>query len=217
MIARGLAKMMGYHFKMNFDHPYLSTSMRKFWTRWHISLSTWFRDYIYIPLGGSRKGLVIGIFALTITMMLSGIWHGANYTFLIWAGLHTVFLSTERISNYNKKLKNYPIALILTVFIQATLAWVYFRAPSILVANEIIGYLFEFSSTNLQFINIYFDNLIFLFLAIILELTFYAYRKSKLRIYKKYQRNIDPVLLACCLIIIIFFRGEGAQFIYFQF
>ena len=218
-IARGLAKFMGYHFKMNFDHPYLSTSIRMFWSRWHISLSTWFRDYVYIPLGGSQKGIAIGMVALTITMMLSGIWHGANYTFLIWAGLHTVYLIIERTTNYTGKLKNFSVILILIVFIQVTLAWVYFRASSIHEANTIIGYLFDFSDSNVHFINAYFDNLVFLFLAILIELTFYTYRKnkSKFQLYKKHQSNIDAVLLGCCIILIIFFRGEGAQFIYFQF
>lgn len=219
LIARGLAKYMGYHFKMNFDHPYLSTSMKKFWSRWHISLSTWFRDYVYIPLGGSQKGIGVGIVALTITMMLSGIWHGANYTFLVWAGLHTVFLIIERTTKYTRKLNNYPTISMLFVFIQVTLAWVYFRAPSIQEANTVLGHLLHFSDSNFQFLDLYFDNLIFLFLAILTELTFYTYRKNKckFKLYKKHQSNTDAVLLACCIVLIIFFRGEGTQFIYFQF
>ena len=219
LIARGLAKLMGYHFKMNFNHPYLSKSIREFWSRWHISLSTWFRDYIYFPMGGSRKGLLKGIVALTITMMLSGLWHGANYTFLVWAGLHTFFLIIERVTKYNIKLKSFSFLLIPIIFIQVTIAWVYFRAPSINEANTIISYLFDFSNTNLRFLNCYFNNLIFLLLAIIIEIVFYLYKENKntFRIYKKYQVNIDTILLASCIVLIIFLRGEGAQFIYFQF
>ena len=219
LIARGLAKLMGYHFRMNFNHPYLSKSIREFWSRWHISLSTWFRDYIYFPMGGSRKGLLKGIVALTITMMLSGLWHGANYTFLVWAGLHTFFLIIERVTKYNIKLNSFSFLLIPIIFIQVTIAWVYFRAPSINEANTIISYLFDFSNTNLRFLNCYFNNLIFLLLAIIIEIVFYLYKENKntFRIYKKYQVNIDTILLASCIVLIIFLRGEGAQFIYFQF
>ena len=75
---------MGLHFRMNFDHPYISESLREFWSRWHISLSTWFRDYLYIPLGGNKKGLGLGVLFMVITMLISGLWHGANYTFILW-------------------------------------------------------------------------------------------------------------------------------------
>ena len=207
------------HFKMNFDHPYLSKSLKKFWSKWHISLSTWFRDYVYIPIGGSQKGLVIGIVALSITMLLSGVWHGANYTFLMWAGIHTVFLILERVTKYHTALKKFSVLLISIVFIQSTLAWVYFRASSINEANTIINYLFNFSESNLHFINFYFNNLIFLLLAIIIEAIVYLYREKThlFQTYKKHQGNIDATLMAFCIILIIFFRGEGEQFIYFQF
>ena len=219
LIARGLAKLMGYHFKMNFNHPYLSKSIKQFWSRWHISLSTWFRDYVYIPLGGSRKGPTIGILALVTTMLLSGIWHGANYTFLVWAGLHSLFLILERTTNYSRFLKKTPLLLILLIFIQATLAWVYFRAPSIEKANEIMGQLFGFSPSDFGFIRFYFDSIVFLFLAIALELVIY-FKKTRVsfsQFYRKNQENYDVILLALSIALILFFRGEGNQFIYFQF
>jgi alginate O-acetyltransferase complex protein AlgI len=96
-IARGLAKWMGFHFKMNFNHPYRSLSMREFWQRWHISLSTWFRDYVYIPLGGNRKGKFRSHVNLWITMILSGFWHGASFNFIIWGALHAFYSSFEKV------------------------------------------------------------------------------------------------------------------------
>lgn len=218
-IARGLAKLMGYHFKMNFNHPYLSRTLREFWTKWHISLSTWFRDYVYIPLGGSRAGVWIGFLTLTLTMMVSGVWHGANYTFLVWAGLHSFFLIMERIAMKYLNIKRVSSWMIPVIFLQATLAWVYFRAASIEEANRIIGYLFEFSSSNTKFLSDYFDNLAFLMIALAIEIVFFFYRTKRnwFRRYLKVQDNWDAVFLACSITMIVFFRGEGAQFIYFQF
>jgi alginate O-acetyltransferase complex protein AlgI len=86
-IARGSAQLLGFHFMLNFKQPYLATSLKDFWRRWHISLSTWLRDYLYIPLGGSRRGSLKTYRNLALTMLLGGLWHGANWTFVIW-GLH---------------------------------------------------------------------------------------------------------------------------------
>ena len=219
LIARGLAKYMGYHFKMNFNHPYLSTSMKQFWSRWHISLSTWFRDYVYIPMGGSRNGRFITFMALLTTMILSGIWHGANYTFLAWAGLHILFLFFEKITRYNQIFKKVPLLLVFLVFLQTTIAWIYFRAPSIGAANEVISNLFDFSKSNFAFFNFYIDNLLFLMLALLIEIIIYLKRVSNKVVifYKKRAIGIDTLMMALCIVMILFFRGEGKQFIYFQF
>jgi len=98
-IARGSAQLMGFHFMVNFRQPYLSRSLQEFWRRWHISLSTWLRDYLYIPLGGSRDGEARTYRNLMITMLLGGLWHGANWTFVIWGGIHGCWLSLERFFN----------------------------------------------------------------------------------------------------------------------
>ncbi|MCX6351425.1 MAG: hypothetical protein NTX03_06160 [Bacteroidetes bacterium] len=95
-IARGLAKLCGIHFKLNFNHPYFANSFQNFWQRWHISLSTFFRDYVYIPLGGNRKSPMRNVFNRWVTMLLSGLWHGANITFLAWGALHAFYLSIEK-------------------------------------------------------------------------------------------------------------------------
>lgn len=217
LMARGLAKLMGFHFKMNFNHPYLANSLRQFWSRWHISLSTWFRDYIYIPMGGSHRGIYLSFFALTVTMLLSGLWHGANYTFIIWAALHIVYLMFERITKWPRRLKFFTPLSILIIFIQVTVAWVYFRADNLEQANAIIGKLFVFKASDLNFFNAYFNNIFFLYLALIIEASIYLRKKyfSIQRFHAQY--NLDVISVSLSIIMILFFRGEGQQFIYFQF
>ena len=95
-IARGVARWIGYEFPINFDHPYTARRLSEFWRRWHISLSAWFRDYVYFPLGGSRKGEWLMYRNIWITMLLSGVWHGASWNFAIWGALHAAFLSIEK-------------------------------------------------------------------------------------------------------------------------
>lgn len=91
-MAIGLGKMFGFHFRENFNYPYMAESVREFWRRWHISLSTWFREYVYIPLGGSRKGTIRTYVNLGIVFLLTGIWHGASYNFIFWGMYHGFFL-----------------------------------------------------------------------------------------------------------------------------
>ena len=95
-IARGSAQLIGFHFMVNFRQPYLATSLQDFWRRWHISLSTWLRDYLYIPLGGNRDGEAKTYRNLMLTMLLGGLWHGANWTFVVWGGIHGAGLAVER-------------------------------------------------------------------------------------------------------------------------
>lgn len=216
LIARGLAKYMGYHFKMNFNHPYLSKSLREFWTRWHISLSSWFRDYVYIPLGGSRNGLWMGLLAMTITMLLSGLWHGPRYTFLIWAGIHALFLAIERLTKWTRYFKKSPL-LIPIIFTQALIAWIYFRATSMAQGNEILHKLFAGFPTNMDFVDFYWDSIFFLLLAVLIEVVIY-FKKNYVRFASWYRHSaMDVVLVSLALLFILFLRGEGKQFIYFQF
>jgi len=217
LVARGLAKYMGYHFKMNFNHPYLAQSLKDFWARWHISLSTWFRDYVYIPLGGSRQGTIKLILVLSITMLLSGLWHGANYTFLVWAGIHSVFLLIEKFTRWNKKLNLNSHIIIFIIFIQAMFAWVYFRADNIEQGNRITSRMFSFNGFDLDFFSTYFNNLVFLVLAIIIEYSIFLRNKFILirSTFKSY--NLDVAMVVLSILLIVFFRGQGQQFIYFQF
>lgn len=143
-IAIGAAKVMGFTFVENFNYPYFSTSINNFWRKWHMSLYSWFRDYIYIPLGGSKKGLFLHMRNLLIVFMLSGLWHGAAWTFVIWGLLHGLFLSIATILDriHSIKLPSFiknSFGLIWT-YILVTFAWVFFRANSLTDAWYIISH-----------------------------------------------------------------------------
>ena len=144
-IANGAAQLLGFNGARNFECPYFSSSVKEFWGRWHISLSTWFRDYIYIPLGGSRVGSLRYALNIMITFMVSGLWHGANLTFIVWGALHGAVQVLEtfahnawaRLRGRDPKDKAYRkkgaarIVSIVLVFIFATVAWVFFEADSV--------------------------------------------------------------------------------------
>lgn len=213
LIARGLAKLMGYHFRMNFNHPYLASSLKDFWRRWHISLSSWFRDYVYIPLGGNKKGRVYGHFFMWTTMLISGLWHGAELTFVFWGLIHAVILTLERLTS--KMIKVRFINYIITMFF-VLIAWVYFRATSIGQGNMILAQMFSFDAGEF-YLKEFYGALIFLGLAIIFEIFYHL--KSNSLVLKKYYRStvVESLELASMIVGVFFFRGEDLDFIYFQF
>ena len=137
-IARGSAQVMGFHFMVNFRQPYLATSLQDFWRRWHISLSTWLRDYLYIPLGGSRHGEAATYRNLFTTMLLGGLWHGANWTFVLWGALHGTGLAIERALGLAETITRQWWRRIL-VFHVVCFGWVFFRAASIGEAWKYLG------------------------------------------------------------------------------
>lgn len=215
-IARGLAKWMGYDFPDNFNHPYISTSLREFWTRWHISLSTWFRDYLYIPLGGSRGTKIKAHINMWITMLVSGLWHGASWTYIIWASIHAFFLSFERFTKWPDFLKNFkfgkPISLFFVV-IQVWVAWVFFRAESVSQAFKILKVMFAFNG-NFS-LGLHFNGSFFIVLIILRELYFYFnLEKKQSLVFDKY---IEPAFIAVSIAACVYLRGPGSEFIYFQF
>lgn len=147
-IAIGTARVMGFSLMDNFKQPYLARSIRDFWARWHISLSTWFRDYVYIPLGGNRRGLWRTMMNLFVVFLLSGLWHGANWTFVIWGALHGLFVVIEVFARH-RGFKFIPfngraadLLRVLGVFVLVTLTWIFFRANSIEDAFYVLGHLF---------------------------------------------------------------------------
>ena len=143
-MARGIARMMGIGLMLNFNNPYLAVSMGDFWKRWHISLSSWFRDYVYIPLGGNRKGKFGTYRNLFLTMVLSGLWHGAAWTFVLWGAIHALgnfaTRELERTPFYLHKLPT--LVKQLFVFALVTFAWIFFRAASIGDAWTIVARIF---------------------------------------------------------------------------
>ena len=129
-MAIGLGKMFGFEFKENFNYPYTSHSIREFWRRWHISLSSWFRDYVYIPLGGNRKGAVRTYLNLVIVFFLTGIWHGASWTFVLWGLYHGLFCIVERVGFGNLLEKSKVLSWIYCMFV-VDVGWIFFRVDKL--------------------------------------------------------------------------------------
>lgn len=148
-MAIGLGRMFGFHFLENFDYPYMSTSITDFWRRWHISLGTWFRDYLYIPLGGSRCGKGRNVFNLFVVWFLTGLWHGANFTFIIWGLMFFILILAERIIGLHKKKRTIFSILrwIYTIFF-VILGWVIFRSESINDAMCFLGSMFGLTNNS---------------------------------------------------------------------
>jgi alginate O-acetyltransferase complex protein AlgI len=149
-IAIGVALLLGFEFPQNFNSPYRAVSLRDFWRRWHMTLSRWLRDYLYIPLGGSRKGRLRTYASLLATMLLGGLWHGAAWTFVVWGGLHGAGLAVERVARDLLGARRPPrggtvwsrgLGRLLT-FHFVCLGWVFFRAPSLHDAGAVLGRLF---------------------------------------------------------------------------
>ncbi len=139
-MARGLARLLGIDLTVNFAQPYLSHDIGAFWRRWHISLGTWFRDYVYIPLGGNRDGSLRTALHLMVTMLLAGLWHGASWMFLLWAALHGVWLVGFRLLGSPRPRHAGPVgrlALIGLTHIGVTLLWVVFRSPDLDTATDV--------------------------------------------------------------------------------
>ena len=147
-MAIGIALLLGFSFPQNFDSPYAAVSVQDFWRRWHMTLSRWLRDYVYIPLGGNRKGTILTYRNLMLTMLIGGLWHGAAWTFVVWGGLHGAALAGERWWRDRRGGAERPattrsrwIARILT-FHFVCFAWIFFRSDSFGAAWEMIEGLF---------------------------------------------------------------------------
>jgi len=140
-MAIGMARLMGFHFPQNFERPYLSSSITEFWRRWHMSLSRWLRDYLYIPLGGSRQGAWQMYRNLMITMLLGGLWHGASWNFVIWGGYHGLLLCVEKLTGWNRRHGLEWVRMPLT-FLLVCVGWVFFRAANLSISFYVLAQMF---------------------------------------------------------------------------
>jgi alginate O-acetyltransferase complex protein AlgI len=219
-IARGSAQLLGFHFMVNFRQPYLAESLQDFWRRWHISLSTWLRDYLYIPLGGSRLGKVRTYTNLMMTMVLGGLWHGASWTFVIWGGIHGVGLALERLFTGKREagssshfIGRWSRRIIL--FNLVCLAWIFFRVPSLRGAWEQIA-----SLATWQWRPGYLIAILFLaFYAVILfflDLQTEGSNQEHLFASSPYTWRVLTGVAFCVLITLLGANQENA-FIYFRF
>lgn len=206
LVAIGAAKIMGFRLSMNFNRPYLSGSVTEFWQRWHISLSRWMRDYVYIPLGGNRKGAVRTRINLMTTMLLSGLWHGADLSFIAWGGLHGGAMAIEK--RHKGKTVNYRWLRITATFVFVTFAWIFFRAPDMSDAYDYIEKIF--SEPGIPYLAIA-D-----FIAITAGLTVWELRRFRNERLRSWFA--EHTLIAMSIAYIILFGVlDGSQFIYFAF
>ncbi|MBQ8409275.1 MAG: MBOAT family protein [Clostridia bacterium] len=221
-MAIGLGRMLGFNFKGNFDYPYTSLSVSEFWRRWHISLGSWFREYIYIPLGGNRHGLFRTCLNLFIVFALTGIWHGANFTFIAWGLFYAVLQVIERLF-LGKLLKKNPVKIINWIYtiLAAMLGWVYFRSDNIFQANDYVVQLFNFSE-GVSVVSFLSMNAI---IVIVVGILFAGFVQRPLKKYYDRVCTKLPVLIAdFTLQFVLFFlsilmlvSGTYNPFIYFQF
>ena len=239
-IAIGAAKVLGFDLMENFDRPYFAGSVREFWRRWHISLSTWFKDYLYIPLGGSRKGKFRKYLNTMITFILSGLWHGANWTFVIWGALHGLY---QVIGDILKPVKNFIVKITKVnpdsfgmkfikgafVYLLVNFTWLFFRAQSLKEVKMILSSIF----TNFQpwtlfnkAINDYISPAELTVLCIaVAVLIVISILKGKMDITDRIEKQ--PLIFRwafyICIILVIFIFGvygpefNAGEFIYFQF
>lgn len=224
-MAIGLGRMFGFRILENFNFPYIAKSIQEFWRRWHISLSTWFRDYVYIPLGGNRKGASKTYFNLITVFFLTGLWHGATWSFVIWGLFHGFFLIMERLG-LKKFLNRIPgvfqwFYTILVVMI----GWVLFRVEEISDAFAYIGKLFSFKQTNNPEFLVYLNNERIIVLLLATLSSSFIFIKIKTFMDKKgltqtvpFQTLLDAGVVLLFLISIMYINsGSYSPFIYFRF
>ncbi len=239
-IAIGAARVMGFKLMKNFDSPYYSKSISEFWKRWHISLSSWFKDYLYISLGGNRVSIPRWYFNLFFVFMVSGLWHGANWTFVIWGALHGFYLIFSIVTSKPRKIilrklyiDKFPLLLkileIISVFVFVDFAWIFFRAQNLSDAFYIVNHLFDKMDqiNNLQSIvsllkvlNItMYDFIVALTSIVILEIIQFSQRKISIINYISSKPIWFRWTAYYALIIVIILLGvfNKSQFIYFQF
>jgi len=211
-MARGVARMMGFRLMLNFNNPYLATGLGDFWSRWHISLSTWFKDYVYIPLGGNRKGQFNTYKNMFLAMIISGLWHGAAWTFVIWGTLHALgrilTRDLERTEYYQKKVPK--IIKQILVFTFVTFAWIFFRAANFSDACLIVSNIFSFDLAD--------PAIPLLLLALIFSVWLYQFAyESRARIILELRTVRIATVILMIFYLVICASPSNQPFIYFQF
>jgi len=236
-MAIGAARVMGFKLMKNFNNPYQSRSIHEFWKRWHISLSSWFKDYLYISLGGNRVSIPRWYLNLFIVFLISGLWHGANWTFIIWGALHGSFLVIGLITNKRREkiakflfLDKLPFLSVIVTFILVTLSWIFFRSDNVKDSLYILVHIFsglpncisKFLNGQpvIQYIGIskYYFALV---ISLIILIEYVQYMKTIKNLTTRFL-NQPLILRWLTYIVVIFFTAyfgifEHKQFIYFQF
>lgn len=222
-MAIGLGRMFGFTFLENFNYPYISKSIKEFWRRWHISLSSWFRDYIYISLGGNRLSNLRTYLNLFIVFFVTGLWHGSSWNFVIWGLFHGIFIVIERLG-FDKVLKKLwiPFQHLYTLLV-VVIGWVFFRADDIYQAKAIFKKMFIYSSGDeylvsyLNYFHLNLHTLFFLFTAIIFSMPVFDSFYKKIVDFKLFW--VYSIILIALMVGSIFYIGAESYnpFIYFRF
>ncbi len=220
-IARGAAKILGYNLRINFKRPYFSKSFSEFWHRWHISLSTWFRYYVYIPLGGSKtKSKARFIFNIMFVFVLSGFWHGAGWTFIIWGALHGIYYLSEKFiipKMFDKKGLINGLLRITLVFVAVNFAWIFFRSQSVRIASALITDSFLFSKSSFNF-NHFLLAKSFFFTGIVFTVSLIEQKKDIVSYISEKPLALRWSVYYLAGLIMIFLGNYGIEeFIYFRF
>ena len=218
--AIGVALCMGFALPDNFRFPYASVGFSDFWRRWHITLSSWLRDYVYIPLGGNRHGPARTYMALMGTMLLGGLWHGANWTFVVWGGLHGLYLAVERALRSHLRYRPGPGAAVLLgllTFALTNIAWVFFRAKTFTKAWSILIAMFGLNGTGVPLV----PGIFIVTTLAIITVIVVAHWIMRHRTLEATVAKIHPAILVTALTLMAFAivieHGTGNAFIYFQF
>ena len=221
-MAIGLGRMFGFHFLENFNYPYISTSVSEFWRRWHISLGTWFRDYLYIPLGGSRVSRGRNVFNLFVIWFLTGLWHGADFTFIVWGLMYFVLITVEKLTGFDKRSGGmWTVAKWIYTILFVVLGWVLFRSDSMHSALIYIKSMFGLNGNPLldgMFTGYFTQNAILLTIGLILSTPLFKTIKEKTSSSEVagYLRSAGLIILfalsVACLV-----SSSYNPFIYFNF
>lgn len=229
-IAIGTSRLFGFTIMQNFNFPYFSRDIAEFWRRWHISLSTWFRDYLYIPLGGSRGGTWKNVRNIFVIFIVSGFWHGANWTFIVWGALNAIYFLPLLLTNKNRKNLGFiadgrtlpspkEILQIGITFSLTVIAWIFFRAESVEQAFNICSTIFSSSLFSIPLYNNRFNSLIVLFIIGLFYIVEWYGRNNQYAIARIFERNkvVRWGFYYLLTLAILMSQGKGQEFIYFQF
>lgn len=214
-MAIGLGRLFGINLPQNFNSPYKALNISDFWRRWHISLSTWLRDYLYIPLGGSKLGKYRTYLNLLITMLLGGLWHGANWTFVFWGGYHGALLALYKI--FKKQSDALPVILQRTLtFFLVIIGWVFFRSPTFTVAGGMLKKMFGTETVSSMEIALKTD---FISITLLLAFCFLATNFLKNSFEWKYSKKprFAAALAVITVLALVFMNYKQSVFLYYQF
>lgn len=218
LMSVGVAKTMGFNLVNNFKRPYFSVSITDFWRRWHISLSRWLKDYVYIPLGGSRCSKLRNSWNVFVTFLVSGIWHGANWTFVIWGIIHGVVQIIEKVLGMNNKESKgaWRLLRIMVTFIIVTIAWVFFRMPSLYEALSYIGHSMSGFGVPLMLSATNFAIILMAILIVVFKETREEFFPKKIRfLNNRYVKWAECVVVFC--LILLCGALDSGSFIYGSF